>query len=793
MNKCLLLFIALPLANSVAIAEPVVTGNIISWPDDGYYQVQNASNYQSICEAGANCEVEDGEYIVINHTTGQRFEGIQVPKLPGNEKGFQIVGTTLVFPVDQWFQVQNASTYESLCNGLSECQLEPGTYNVINHSNGTRYEAVEVGEQTPPTTGTAPTVNGNTISWADDGWYQVQGTENYQSVCEGGRSCEVADGNYRVINLTTGVRYENIEVAGGDTPPITPPVNPGEVPEGTYPAQLSLADANAQVPDESGSPLPEGAILVGDVNGDGLEDLSVFLPGLEAFNNTAVILFADAQGSYPDLPLDTSPDAELDVTLTHGFLIEDVGMPVLGMGDVNNDGFDDLRVRGSGFFTFARTSLLAGASSFPARLNTDSLPEAQILVRLPNLGSFSTAGDINGDGIMDLLITAPSEVSGGFIYGKTDLDFEVEEVSELSDIAVFPGCGPAYSCSMSPIGDFDNDGYDDMYISRFGSGNCGFASYTAVIYGSSEGIVKRNRFTDAPASDVTRIVGQNSGNCFPAAVARFVASGDVDGDGAMDIILSGPGNTTDIHYLIFGMTDKRRPYVSVDELDGQRGVVISGELEPTLADINDDGFDDVILDVNNAYTGYSRDITSIDSPVVRRLPTQFLINLPSVESSAADRYQISINDVFAGEFDIALDSATVDDATDGEEAVVEVTVLSNNDEVLSTTRRLVPAFEKIENLTAALIAPRLVELTFNGTVRPPFYLTYLVWRDGVPVGRAGAGAFTYIDSDLELGTTYTYFVTPDYLMDKSLDAEQLKTFPLVQRQSGSVVVETGGV
>ncbi|MEE9321523.1 MAG: hypothetical protein V3U76_13840 [Granulosicoccus sp.] len=54
----------------------------------------------------------------------------------------------------------------------------------------------------------SPSVSGQTISWPDDGWYQVQSATTYESLCEGGTSCEVAPGTYHVINLTTGQRYE---------------------------------------------------------------------------------------------------------------------------------------------------------------------------------------------------------------------------------------------------------------------------------------------------------------------------------------------------------------------------------------------------------------------------------------------------------------------------------------------------------------------------------------------------------------------------------------------------------
>ena len=61
----LFLFLSTPL-----LAESVVTGNLIDWPDDGWYQVQRADNFSTVCEGGSFCEVTAGTYIVINHTTG---------------------------------------------------------------------------------------------------------------------------------------------------------------------------------------------------------------------------------------------------------------------------------------------------------------------------------------------------------------------------------------------------------------------------------------------------------------------------------------------------------------------------------------------------------------------------------------------------------------------------------------------------------------------------------------------------------------------------------------------------
>lgn len=773
-----------------AHAMPSVSGLTISWPADGYYQVQRATDYSTVCEGTRECVVTAGEYTVINHTTQERFEGVTVADVGNGEMDFQIVGNTLLFPEGNWFQVQNANTYESLCNGDLECVVESGAYIVINHTLEQRYDNVVVGSpdgpDTPEVPGSPPTVNGNVISWADDGWYQVQDSFEFTTVCEGGSECEVASGDYRVINLTANIRYENIIVGGGD--PVEPP-NPEPTPTGTYPPSITVADASLQASDEPAeTTLPEGAKTAGDINGDGLVDIIMVLEGLQSFETSAAILFADAPGSYPDLPSAANLNTDPGATLTHGFLINDISVNISGVGDVNDDGYDDLSLQSSGFFVLAQRLVLAGAASFPARLSTADLSSQQLLVQLPVSGSIIKAGDINGDGIGDLFINGPSDAAGGVIYGEPSLNAVVADRIALRELSLFPGCA-GFHCSTLPVGDFDGDGFDDLYVSRLGGKGCGFSSYTAVVYGEANGITKLGNFTDYTNDKVTRIVGEKGGNCFPKAVAGISALGDVDGDGAADLVLTTTFPSR-VNHLVFGTNDRRREFISIDELDGQLGVTIPGDEDLVLRDINNDGFDDIVFTDGSAYAGFRRDISSIDGPVVRRTPTTFVVNVPDNVRAGSSRLALSINDVDAGEFDAAMTDITVNDLTGGAEAVVAVTLISNENEIVRTVSRIVPAFANSENLSVTLLAPRLVELTFNGEQLLLRLGHYLVWRNGVPVGRSLSGADNYIDQDLELGTTYSYYVTPEYLYDDSFDATLMRNSPLLQRQSNSVSVTT---
>jgi len=58
----------LALMVSVSNVAPTVSQNTIVWPDNGWYKVQSASNYQSLCEGGNSCTVRNGTYTIINHS-----------------------------------------------------------------------------------------------------------------------------------------------------------------------------------------------------------------------------------------------------------------------------------------------------------------------------------------------------------------------------------------------------------------------------------------------------------------------------------------------------------------------------------------------------------------------------------------------------------------------------------------------------------------------------------------------------------------------------------------------------
>lgn len=235
----------------------------ISWTQSGWHQVQSLVDFSTICEGGNSCEAPAGTYVVINHSSGTRTENIVVgnsgnptappstPTTGGGMSGptmanddFVINNNIIVFQNNGWFQVQRAADFSILCQGETSCNIPAGTYNVINHSSGQRYDGVVVataGTTTPmqpsggtpaPTTPPAPPSNGGSpaadpvasgsqIILTGGDYYQVQSAVDFSTLCEGNiSSCSVADGLYDVINHSSGQRFDDVRVGAAPAPDI---------------------------------------------------------------------------------------------------------------------------------------------------------------------------------------------------------------------------------------------------------------------------------------------------------------------------------------------------------------------------------------------------------------------------------------------------------------------------------------------------------------------------------------------------------------------------------------------
>lgn len=302
----------------------------------------------------------------------------------------------------------------------------------------------------------------------------------------------------------------------------------------------------------------------GDVNGDGIADVIVgAFPQYYPVYNSFVVF-----GSREGFPRTIS-----QLNGTNGFTIIGAGDDVSGIGDINDDGFDDVIVNG---YPANNYVVFGSGEGFPASLNPATLDGSNgfnINTNAPPSNSdirskISGAGDVNGDGISDLIVGTSN--ASYVVYGSRAGFLSNFDVSTLNGSNGFT-LNAGYP--VNSAGDINADGIDDLIV----GGN-------KVIFGNSQGF---------PASfDISTLNGVNGFSINGASNATN--AGDVNADGINDLILSNGSNQT---YLIFGNREGFAATIDVSTLNGINGFTINGAgfAVSGAGDFNGDGVDDILI------------------------------------------------------------------------------------------------------------------------------------------------------------------------------------------------------
>ncbi len=278
--------------------------------------------------------------------------------------------------------------------------------------------------------------------------------------------------------------------------------------------------------------------------------------------------------------------------------------------------------------------------------------------------SVSSAGDVNGDGIPDVIVGAYYADANGFNCGESYVVFGKSDGTavELSDITAGVGgfvingvgAGDNSGFSVAGAGDVNGDDFDDLVIGARGGdpGGVGDAGESYVVFGKAD--------TDpVELSDVTSGTGGfviNGSTFIMQSGMQVAGAGDVNGDGLGDVIVSSSGYYSALQgasFVVFGKADGTAVELSdigagtggfiisgFNDVDG-RGMRVSG-----AGDVNGDTFDDVIVSSNIASPA-GRDIAGQSYVVFGKSNTN-AVSLSSVASGAGGGF--AINGASEGDF-----------------------------------------------------------------------------------------------------------------------------------------------
>lgn len=314
----------------------------------------------------------------------------------------------------------------------------------------------------------------------------------------------------------------------------------------------------------------------GDVNGDGFSDLIVGADG-STVGQAGWDLYLGRANGDPFAPSQ----------LAYRFLRAQFGVDVASLGDIDNDGRDDVGVAwGSNMRVYRGSAAGIDTSSF---FNYVWAGLIQVSYRL----QVAPAGDVNGDGYDDVLLSHPESSGFDACAGTNNgamIVFYGSSTGLSSGNSLFI-CGGAanarFGFDAHGAGDVNGDGYDDVIAGAPGASAPGEAR---LFLGTAGGL---NSFPS------TTLTGDQNGMAFGQAVGP---AGDVNGDGYADVIVGAPGrdyspgSTVDAGaaYVYLGGSGGLSSTVHWSEWGPVAGALFGGAVR-TAGDVDGDGYADIAI------------------------------------------------------------------------------------------------------------------------------------------------------------------------------------------------------
>ncbi len=269
----------------------------------------------------------------------------------------------------------------------------------------------------------------------------------------------------------------------------------------------------------------------GDVNGDGYSDVIV---GASSYDNgssdegAAFVYHGSSTG------ITTTIQTQLETNQANAYY----GVSVAGAGDVNGDGFSDVIV---GAYLYENGANTDEGNAFVYHGSSSGITTTIRTQLDPNYtGGYygncvNSAGDVNGDGYSDVIVSAMLIENGvdlgestSFIYHGSSSGITTTVQTRIETNNTDPG-GYAPTTYATSAGDLNGDGYGDIIVGSdvYGNGN-DREGVTMIFYGSSSGVSTTTQ-TQIESGETDARLGLSVG-----------CAGDVNGDGFSDVVIGSP-------------------------------------------------------------------------------------------------------------------------------------------------------------------------------------------------------------------------------------------------------------
>jgi len=269
--------------------------------------------------------------------------------------------------------------------------------------------------------------------------------------------------------------------------------------DGSVDSTVEINDSTTNGPDlANNDQFGFGITNIGDLNGDGVNDLIVGANGDDeggGARGAVHIMFMNTDGSV-DSTVEINSSTTNGPTLTNG---DHFGKSVENIGDLNNDGVNDLAIgahqdddggtdRGAVHILYMNTD---GSVDSTVEIN-DSTTNGPELEDEDAFGrSVANIGDLDGDGVNDLIVGADKDNAGGANRGTIHIihmntDGSVKSTVEINNETTN---GPSmrdqdfFGFAVANIGDLDGNGINDLAVGAYGDdGGAGVGNNSGAVH-----------------------------------------------------------------------------------------------------------------------------------------------------------------------------------------------------------------------------------------------------------------------------------------------------------------------